>query len=103
MSDTMTGATGRGGVAPTRLAPRPGAALIETRGLTKRFGGVAAVDGLDLRVPAGGVYGFLGPNGSGKSTTMKLLLGLLRPDAGEVGSAGRRPRVGRCRWGRSGR
>jgi ABC-2 type transport system ATP-binding protein len=55
---------------------------IETAGLTKRFGGVPAVDGLDLAVPEGSVYGFLGPNGSGKTTTIRVLLGLISPSAG---------------------
>jgi ABC-2 type transport system ATP-binding protein len=64
-------------------APPPPAALaIETEGLTKKFGGVPAVDGLDLAVPEGSVYGFLGPNGSGKTTTIRLLLGLIGPSAG---------------------
>ena len=55
---------------------------IATRGLTKRFGARAAVDDLDLVVPRGSVYGFLGPNGSGKTTTIRMLLGLVRPSAG---------------------
>ncbi|HSJ56588.1 MAG TPA: ABC transporter ATP-binding protein [Anaerolineae bacterium] len=57
---------------------------IVTAGLTRRFGGITAVDGVDLQVPTRSVYGFLGPNGAGKTTTIRLLLGLLRPDAGEV-------------------
>ncbi|WP_394553458.1 ABC transporter ATP-binding protein [Agromyces sp. MMS24-JH15] len=57
---------------------------IETHGLTKRFRAHAAVDGIDLVVPRGAVYGFLGPNGSGKTTTIRMLLGLVRPTAGEV-------------------
>ena len=56
--------------------------VIETRGLRKRFDEAEAVAGIDLAVPAGGVYGFLGPNGAGKTTTIRLLLGLLRPTAG---------------------
>jgi ABC-2 type transport system ATP-binding protein len=61
------------------------AAAIDTRGLTKRFrGGQVAVDDLDLDVPAGAVYGFLGPNGSGKTTTIRMLLGLIAPTAGEA-------------------
>ena len=60
------------------------APVIETRGLTKRFGAVAAVDALDLEVGAGEVFGFLGPNGAGKTTTIRLLLGLIRPSAGAV-------------------
>jgi ABC-2 type transport system ATP-binding protein len=55
---------------------------IATRGLTKRFGARAVVDDIDLVVPRGAVYGFLGPNGSGKTTTIRMLLGLVRPSAG---------------------
>ena len=56
---------------------------IATSGLSKRFrGGQLAVDGLDLRVPPGSVFGFLGPNGSGKTTTIRMLLGLISPTAG---------------------
>src|SRR5678816_4629019 len=58
--------------------------LIETRGLTRRFGSQRAVDDLNLLVPAAGVYGFLGPNGAGKTTAIRMLLGLIRPNAGEV-------------------
>lgn len=57
---------------------------IETQGLTHRFGNFTAVDRVDLRVAAGAIYGFLGPNGSGKTTTIRILLGLLRPQAGRV-------------------
>lgn len=63
---------------------KPYAWAIETRGLTKRFGDATVVDRLDLRVPAGSVFGFLGPNGSGKTTTIRMLLGLISPTAGEV-------------------
>src|ERR1700723_1399730 len=56
---------------------------IATTGLSKRFrGGQLAVDGLQLAVPSGSVYGFLGPNGSGKTTTIRMLLGLIQPTAG---------------------
>jgi len=55
-----------------------------TRGLTKTYGGVAAVDHLDLRVPAGLLYGFLGPNGAGKTTTIRMLLGLIHPTSGSA-------------------
>jgi ABC-2 type transport system ATP-binding protein len=55
---------------------------VSSRGLTKRFGRQVAVDAVDLAVPRGAVYGFLGPNGSGKTTTIRMLLGLVRPNAG---------------------
>ena len=57
---------------------------IETRGLSRHFGGIAAVDQLDLCIPAGCIYGFLGPNGSGKSTTLRMLTGLLTPTGGDA-------------------
>jgi ABC-2 type transport system ATP-binding protein len=60
------------------------APAVEIAGLTKSFGSVRALDGLDLTVPPGEVVGFLGPNGSGKSTTIRVLLGLLRADGGRV-------------------
>jgi ABC-2 type transport system ATP-binding protein len=56
---------------------------IDVRGLTKRFGQKVAVDGIDIAVPHGQVWGFLGPNGSGKTTTIRMLCGLLLADAGE--------------------
>ena len=56
--------------------------VIETNGLTKRYGEVFAVDGLSMNVPRGQVFGLLGPNGSGKTTTMGMLLGLVKPTAG---------------------
>jgi ABC-2 type transport system ATP-binding protein len=59
-------------------------AVLVTRGLTKRYGGLTAVRDLDLEVRAGDVYGFLGRNGAGKTTTIRMLLGLIRPTAGEV-------------------
>ena len=61
---------------------------IEARGLTKRYGDVLALDGLDLAVPTGSVFGFLGPNGAGKTTTLRLLTGLGRPTAGTAVVAG---------------
>ncbi len=64
--------------------------IIRTHGLTKQFGKETVVNSLDLEVPEGVVYGFLGPNGSGKSTTMKMLLGLLQPTAGESFLFGRK-------------
>lgn len=57
---------------------------IEMVGLTKRFGGRAAVDDLTLRIPAGCVFGFIGPNGAGKSTTIKMLMGVLRKTSGKA-------------------
>ncbi len=57
---------------------------IETRGLTRHFGALRAVDGIDLRVERGRFYGFLGPNGAGKSTTIKMLTGLLAPTSGTM-------------------
>jgi ABC-type multidrug transport system ATPase subunit len=71
-------------------------AVIATRGLVKQFGRVRAVDGIDLDVRAGDVYGFLGANGSGKTTTVRMLLGLVLPTRGEVDLLGERmPRAGR--------
>jgi len=58
--------------------------IIDTEQLTRRFGDVQAVNGLDLHVLPGSVYGFLGPNGAGKTTTIPMLLGLIRPDAGRI-------------------
>jgi ABC-2 type transport system ATP-binding protein len=64
--------------------------MIEVRDLTKRYGRALAVDALSFAVRPGVVTGFLGPNGSGKSTTMRLILGLDRPDAGQARIGGRR-------------
>jgi ABC-2 type transport system ATP-binding protein len=61
---------------------------IEAAGLTKRFGTKAAVQGLDLHVGAGEIYGLLGPNGAGKTTTLKMLAGLLHPTAGRAAIGG---------------
>ncbi|GGL96206.1 ABC transporter ATP-binding protein [Nakamurella endophytica] len=73
-----------------------GATVIATRGLTKTYGRVHAVDGIDLDVRPGDVYGFLGANGSGKTTTVRMLLGLVLPTRGEVHVLGQRmPRAGR--------
>src|SRR5687767_2276974 len=57
---------------------------IEVRGLTKSFGGLLAVDDVTFSIPMGRVTGFLGPNGAGKSTTLRMIFGLIRPDAGEA-------------------
>jgi ABC-type multidrug transport system ATPase subunit len=71
-------------------------AVIATRRLAKRFGHLRAVDGIDLDVREGDIYGFLGANGSGKTTTVRMLLGLVLPTSGEVDLLGERmPRAGR--------
>lgn len=75
--------------APTPAPPSTGPALL-CRGLTKRYGSVVAVDGLDLEVGTGECFGLLGPNGAGKTTTVEILEGLLVPDAGEVRVLGQR-------------
>ena len=64
---------------------------VRVRGLVKHFGRFRALDHLDLEVEAGSVHGFLGPNGAGKSTTIRVLLGLYRPDEGSVSVLGREP------------
>ncbi|WP_199840195.1 ABC transporter ATP-binding protein [Streptomyces viridochromogenes] len=91
-------------VGPVGLADRTGQAgdladtVIATRALTKRYrGGQLAVDGLDLTVPAGSVFGFLGPNGSGKTTTIRMLMGLIEPTAGTARVLGQpMPRAARA-------
>jgi len=70
--------------------------VITTDALTRHFGSLTAVDGVNLAVPRGSIYGFLGPNGAGKTTTIRMLLGLIHPNAGEVmlfGQALRRNRI----------
>jgi ABC-2 type transport system ATP-binding protein len=66
--------------APTDTSARPLA--IEARGLVKRFDNTLAVDGVDISIPEGAIYGILGPNGAGKTTTLRMLLGIIEPDAG---------------------
>ncbi len=68
--------------------------VIQTDGLTKRYGKVLAVDGLSLNVPRGRIFGLLGPNGSGKTTLMSMLLGLVRPTAGNFTLFGAAPERG---------
>src|SRR5215207_4999720 len=68
------------------MTPAP---ALELRGLTKSFGAKRAVDGLDLSVPAGSMFGLVGPNGAGKTTTLSMATGLLRPDAGRALVLGR--------------
>ncbi|TGB15690.1 ATP-binding cassette domain-containing protein [Streptomyces sp. MZ04] len=70
--------------------------MIEAQGLTKRYGPTVAVDALSFDVRPGAVTGFLGPNGSGKSTTMRMIMGLDRPDAGQARIGGRA--YGELRW-----
>ncbi len=67
------------------------AAVIDVRGVVKRFGSTTALDGLDLQVEQGEVHAFLGPNGAGKTTTLRVLLGLLRIDAGKITMLGGDP------------
>jgi ABC-2 type transport system ATP-binding protein len=78
---------------PTKEKPMPNDnhAAIEIRGLTKNFGAVRALDGLDLTVREGEVHGFLGPNGAGKSTTIRILLGVVKADGGTARLLGRDP------------
>jgi ABC-2 type transport system ATP-binding protein len=68
---------------------REPAVPLDARGLTKRFGSFAAVDSLDVTLEPGTITGFLGPNGAGKSTTLRMLVGLITPDAGSVTIFGR--------------
>jgi len=69
-----------------------GRTVIETRGLTKRYGSQVAVDHLDLTVEEGEIFGFLGPNGAGKTTTLLMLVGLTEPSAGQARVLGWDPR-----------
>ena len=73
------------------------AAPIEVRGLVKRYGSLTAVEGVDLTVQPGDVYGYLGPNGAGKTTSLRMMLGLIRPDAGSVRLFGHDPQLDRAR------
>ncbi|MGY1583667.1 ATP-binding cassette domain-containing protein [Streptomyces sp. MN13] len=83
---------------PPATEPDGDDGVIATRALTKRYrGGQLAVDGLDLTVPAGSVFGFLGPNGSGKTTTIRMLMGLIEPTSGTARVLGRpMPRAARA-------
>lgn len=65
-------------------------AIVETNGLTKRYGENLSVNNLNLSVRVGSIYGFLGPNGAGKTTTLKMLLGLVHPTKGEINLFGKR-------------
>src|SRR4029453_1147378 len=70
--------------------------VVETVGLTKRFGERTAVDRVDLRVPRGSAFGYLGPNGAGKTTLIRMLLGLTQPAAGTMRLLGRPVPAGRA-------
>ena len=78
--------------------------VVRARGLTKRYGSLVAVDRIDLDVAPGDVYGLLGPNGAGKTTFMRMLFGLIRPDAGDIAVHGRsvQPRPDRALHGVAG-
>jgi ABC-2 type transport system ATP-binding protein len=75
---------------PPGLGPEPPPAVIEARGLRKSFGAITAVDGIDLSLSGGRIYGLLGPNGSGKTTLIRLLAGLARPTSGSISVLGTR-------------
>jgi ABC-2 type transport system ATP-binding protein len=82
----------RRGRSAARSLSGGGGTAVELAGVVKHYGPVAAVNGLDLRIPAGETVALLGPNGSGKTTTMSILLGLLRPDQGHTVLFGSTPR-----------
>ena len=71
-----------------------GTAAVTTRGLVKRYGSRTALNGIDLDIPRGSVFGLIGPNGAGKTTTMRLLLDIIRPSGGELRVLGESPRGG---------
>jgi ABC-2 type transport system ATP-binding protein len=75
-------------VSPSATTAAGAGPAIETRGLTKRFGAILALDRLDLVVPRGSIFGLLGPNGAGETTTIRILTGLARPTAGSASVAG---------------
>ncbi|MGI9627224.1 MAG: ABC transporter ATP-binding protein [Longimicrobiales bacterium] len=80
----MTEATLEQSVEPTPVERAPAPAMVELRGLVKRYGSFTAVNSIDLTVPKGTIFGFLGPNGAGKTTTIRMLSGILKPTAGTV-------------------
>ncbi len=72
-----------------RETPGAGGLLLETAGLARRFGGLKALDGVDMRLHAGSIHGLIGPNGSGKTTMLNVLSGVLRPSGGRIVFQGR--------------
>ncbi|HXD61615.1 MAG TPA: ABC transporter ATP-binding protein [Lacisediminihabitans sp.] len=90
MTNTSTSTSPRPSAAEPQLAGTVSA--VSARGLTKNFGRVRAVNGIDLEVQPGEIIAFLGPNGAGKTTTIDMLLGLTRPDSGTVSIYGQSPR-----------
>ena len=76
--------------------------VLRAVGLTRRYGDFTAVDGLDLSIRRGEIYGFLGLNGAGKTTTIRMLLGLIRPSAGSITLLGEPLRPGSARFSRVG-
>ncbi|WES65082.1 ATP-binding cassette domain-containing protein [Microbacter sp. GSS18] len=87
----------------TPVVPDDAKTVLELRAVTKTFGGVRAVEAIDLSVPAGTFYGLVGPNGAGKTTTLSMIAGLLRPDSGTISvagvDAGERPRAAKSLMG----
>src|SRR2546423_14339244 len=73
-----------------RWIPMAEAFAVDVQGLKKSFGGLRALDGVDLRIRPGEIYGLLGPNGAGKTTLIRALVGLIAPDAGTVTVLGRK-------------
>ena len=86
MPGGVGGDGGGGGVGGTR---RKAAKVLELQGLSRRYGDVTALDDLSFTVREGQMFGFVGPNGAGKTTTMRIVLGVLEPDRGEVRWRGR--------------
>ena len=87
-------------------SPRNGAGdewVVETSGLTKRFGERVAVDHVDLQIPRGSAFGYLGPNGAGKTTLIRILLGLTKADSGTMRLLGKPLPAGTRRRARAGR
>ena len=75
------------------MTSAPASPAIDLRSLTKTYGSVRALDGVDLRIGHGEILALLGPNGAGKSTAMEMMVGLATPDTGKIGRASCRERV----------